>query len=263
VKGREFGDADVQPGQRPVLVNERFVETFMPSREPIGQFLHLGAGAGSNRMSSHTIVGVVPLLRQRDRAVDGEAMVYLPLLADAPATSTLLVRAAGAHETLPAMLREAAREIDPAVPLYRMQSLNQAVRDATWNSRLSAQLATTLTGLCLFLATIGLYAVTAHGVSLRRQEMGIRMALGATPGRIAWLVVAGVRAPLALGLLLGLTGALAWSRAFPSGRPDLTVTNPLVLGAVALVLCLVTIAACAGPVRKAAATEAAEVLRES
>jgi len=263
VRGREFTREDGRPGAAVALVNERFVERFVPQGDGVGTRIGLSA-PGTPRDSAApwlAIVGVVPAVRQRSRPAESEPLVYLPLLSGPPATTTLAVRSTAAPGAMAAALRADAQDVDANVPLYRIQTLAQAIRDADWNPRLSAQLANTLTLLCLLLTTVGLYGVTAHAVSLRRRELGIRMALGATPRRLAALVVSGARMPLGLGLLLGLAGAGAWNRAFPSGRPDLAVTSPLVLGLVVLVLALVTLAACTVPARRAARLDPAVVLR--
>lgn len=139
-----------------------------------------------------TVVGVVPDIRQRSTP-DAEPLVYLPFASAPPASATLMVRSAQDPSAVAVLLRDAAQRLDARVPLYRIQTLAQVVHDAEWNPRVSARLAATLTMLCLLLATVGLYAVTSHGAGLRRNEFGIRMALGATPLRIARLVVAGVR----------------------------------------------------------------------
>jgi len=159
-------------------------------------------------------------------------------------------------------LRAAALEADPGVPLYRVQSLSQSLRDAEWTSRVSARLAWTLTALCVLLAAVGLYAVTAHAVGLRRREFGVRMALGATPRRIVRLVLASLRTPLALGLALGIAGALAWERAFPSGDSELTVGDPVVLVTTTAAVAMLTLVACLRPARGAARLDPAQVLRQ-
>ena len=264
LRGREFTQEDGRPGAAVALVNERFVERFVLQGDAVGTRIAVSA-PGTPRESAVpwlTIVGVVPALRQRSRPAESEPLVYLPLLAAPPATTTLVVQSTAAPGVTAAALRADAQAGDANVPLYRIQTLAQVLRDADWNPRLSAQLANTLTLLCLLLTTVGLYAVTAHAVSLRRRELGIRMALGATPRRIAALALSGARVPLGLGLLLGLAGAGVWNRSFPSGRADLTVTNPSVLGLVVLVLALVTLAACIVPARRAARLDPAVVLRQ-
>jgi predicted permease len=265
IDGREFTGPDGAPNAPPViLVNERFVERFVPEGRAVGRPIGVTAANAEPGAAqvTHTIVGIVPALRQQSRPAEAEPLVYVPLLAAAPTTTTLVVRSSEDPGEMATMLRKEALAVDGSVPLYHIQTMAQALRDADWNPRVSAQLANTLTLLCLLLATVGLYAVIAHRASLQRQEMGIRMALGATPWRIVAMVVAGARLPLGLGLLLGVAGAAAWHRAFPPTRLDLTVTSPLVLGVVLLVLTLVTLAACIFPARRAARLDPATVLRE-
>lgn len=261
VRGREFTPTDA--GTDSVLVNERFVDRFLGGREPIGAHVSLtNRGDTSHaRASSYAIIGVVPDLRQRTRPTDAEPIVYLPLMTAPPATVTLVVRAPSANDAA-ARLRASALAIDPLVPLYRTQTVAQAMRDADWNPRLSSQLANTLTGLCILLAAVGLYSVTAHGVSLRRRELGIRVVLGATSWRVLLLVVSGTRLPIGLGALLGIGGALAWERAFPPGQAQLGVSHPAVIGLVVALVGFVSVVACLGPARRAVTMDPALVLRE-
>jgi predicted permease len=261
-KGRDLSETDGQPGQANALVNERFVERFLQGRDPLGVRLALSAGGTAEESpSSLTVVGVAPNVRQRSRP-DAEPIVYVPLTSTAPGSATLMVRSQREPAALSALLRDTAHAVDATVPLYRIQTLARAVYDAEWNPRVSARLATTLTLLCVLLATVGLYAATAHGVGLRRQEFGIRLALGATSWDIVHLVIASVRLPLLLGLGVGLAGALAWDRAFPPGRPGLRAGDPAIMGAIGLVLATVAMAACYRPARRAARLDPVEVLRQ-
>lgn len=260
--GRDLVEADGRPGQADVLVNERFVERFLQAQDPLGARLALSAvGDPEGSPSWLTIVGIAPNIRQRG-SPDAEPLVYAPLAATAPSSATLMVRSQLGPDAVAALLRDAAHTLDGTVPLYRIQTLAQAVYDAGWNPRVSARLATTLTLLCLLLATVGLHAVTAHGVGLRRLEFGIRMALGATPLDIVRLVMAGVRTPLLLGLGLGLAGAMAWDRAFPSGRSGLRASDPQIMVVVGLVIAVITVAASCRPARRAATIAPSDVLRQ-
>jgi hypothetical protein len=260
--GRDLEDADGRVVAGNVLVNERFVSLFLQGRQAVGDRVALRQpGATDSPSDWLTIVGVVPDIRQRN-APDPDPVVYLPLLSAAPATVSLVVRTGSGPAGTAELLRDATQAVDPIVPLYRVQTLADAIRDADWNARVSARLALMLTLLCVLLAGVGLYAVAAHGVGRRRREFGVRMALGATPFRIARLVVAGVKLPVLAGLGLGVLGALAWERAFPAGRPGPGVTSPLVLLGVSLVLSTIVVAACLNPARRAAIIDPARVLKE-
>ena len=151
-------------------------------------------------------------------------VVYVPIAAAAPVTSTLMVRHRVDPEAAASLLRAEAQAIDPNVALYRMRTLKQAVREGQWNRHMSAVLADTVTWMSVLLAMVGLYAVTAQRVTLKTREIGLRMALGARSAQIARVILAGLRAPLLLGLLLGdgRRDGVGWCvrrRAWPASTP--------------------------------------------
>ncbi len=263
VRGRTFTATDGMPGQAHAIVNERFVELFQHGRDPLGQRIALSSpseAAPPGAPDWLTIVGVAPNVRQRPRPVT--PIVYLPLTGTAPSTASLMVRATADPASLAPILRAAALSIDPTVPLYRMTSLSQARRDAEWNGRVSEGLALTLTLISVLLATVGLYAVTAHAVTLRNQEIGIRMALGARPAQVVRTLLQGVRVPLVLGFALGMLGTLAWNRAFSFGAAAARVADPRVLLTVVLLLAALTLAACFAPARRATRLDPVTALRQ-
>jgi ABC-type multidrug transport system fused ATPase/permease subunit len=143
--------------------------------------------------------------------------------------------------------------LDDGVPLFRMRTLSQAVLDARWNSRVSARLAETVSLLAILLATIGLYAVTAHGVALRTREIGLRMALGARPWQVVQVVLRAVRVPLVLGFALAVIGSMLWDRAFSVGVADARAADPRLLLVVTAAVATITVVACFVPARRASA----------
>ena len=251
-RGRAFSESDGTPGQVTAIVNERFVEMFFADADPLGHRIALmteKAPLEAPRAWT-TIVGVVPSIRQH--AVPRPGPVgYLPIHAATPITATVMVRSRLDPASVATLVRDQARTIDPNVPLYRLRTLATAVVDATWNARVSEYLALSVTILCLVLAMVGLSSVTAHRVSLRTREIGVRMALGARPFQVIALVLSGVRVPLVLGLLLGVAGALAWDRAFASGLANNYLANPRALLILASLVASVVVLACFFPVRKA------------
>ncbi|MDO8679076.1 MAG: ADOP family duplicated permease [Acidobacteriota bacterium] len=261
-RGRRFSDRDGSPGQATAIVNERFVEMFLSDADPLGRRIFLvtaNAPATTPRLWT-TIIGVAPSIRQHAVPEPGP-VVYLPIHAATPGAATLMVRTNLEPSGVASLLRDEARAIDPNVPLYRMQTLEAAITDALWNSRVSNYLSLTVTILSLILATVGLYAVTAHGVTLRTREIGVRMALGARSFQVSGLILRSVRIPLALGLLLGVAGALAWDRMFSSGLADVSASEPEAILIIAAIMATVVTLACFIPVRKATRMNPVSALR--
>lgn len=255
VKGRAITDADAAAGSDAVVVNERFVQTALGSIEPIGARIGIAApGAPRDApVEWRTIVGVVPTIRQQGAGgVEQQTpVVFLPIAATSPATSTLMVRHAIDPSAAATLLREEAQAVDANVPLYRMRTLERAVADAQWNRTVSAYLAGAVCTLSVLLAIVGLYAVTAQRVTLKTQEIGLRMALGAGSGQVIRLLLRSLRVPLLLGLVLGTMGAMAWDRAFASGARDLYAAAPETIVSIATLLVAIVIVSCSIPVRRA------------
>ena len=164
--------------------------------------------------------------------------------------------------TLTAGLRGRVMEVDPNVPLYRVRTMKRALEDADWNRRLSAKLITALTLITLAFSVVGLYAVTAHGVSQRTQEIGIRMALGARPAEVRWLILKRAAFQVALGLAAGIAATAAWDGVFFSGTVELRFAQVDTFVSLAVVLTLVTVIACIVPVRRATRLDPVAALRQ-
>jgi hypothetical protein len=261
-RGRGFSDRDGSPGQATAIVNERFVEMFLSDADPLGRRIALSApnAPATTPPVWVSIIGVAPSIRQHAVPQAGP-VVYLPIHAATPVAATLLVRSNLDPSAVASLLRTEARAVDPNVPLYRMQTLEAVITDALWNSRVSSYLAMTVMILSLLLATVGLYAVTAHGVTLRTREIGVRMALGAKSFQVSRLILRSVRIPLMLGLLLGVAGALAWDRAFSSGLVDEYASEPTAMLSIAAIMAAVVTLACFIPVRKATRMNPVTALR--
>ena len=146
--------------------------------------------------------------------LEPEPVIYLPTRLAAPATAAIIVRGTAQPEVLTRQLREEVRALDPDLPLYRVLTMEQALWEAGSVGRVSNRLASTITVVALVLALVGLYAVTAQGVTQRTAEIGIRTALGASPGQTVWLVLRQAIARLTVGIALGFGCTLAWERLF-------------------------------------------------
>ena len=250
-RGRRFTDEDGTPGQPNAIVNERFARLFFEGQNPIGQRIAIRPqDAGVSTPSQLTIVGVAPDIRQRPLP-DPDPIVYLPYRASPQAAAVVLVRGRIEPKPLATLVRSEVAALDANVPLFRMRTLSQAVRDAEWNGRLSHMLILVLTAIAVGLSTVGLYAVTAHMVSQRTHEIGVRMALGARPGQVVRIIARRVVLQLAIGFALGTLFTILWDSTFSSGRPALRAADPRTLIVVAGMLAAVACIACFVPARRA------------
>ncbi len=258
VRGREIEDADGRTGEVNGIINDRLAKLYFPGVDPIGQQIALRV-AGAAHAQRVTIVGVTPDIRQRSAV---EPTVYLPLRTTAQPTASLMVRTTRDLTDMTAALRQEAMSIDPNLALYRVQTMSQVIADMQWSGRVSVRMADTLTIIALVLATVGLYAVTAQGVSVRAKEIALRMALGARSAQVIQMVVCSVRLPLAAGFVIGILGMLAWDRTFPTNRAGGHASDPLVIAIVAAIVSLITLVACFVPARRAARLDPVTALRE-
>jgi putative ABC transport system permease protein len=263
--GRELTPADGLPGNRNVVVNQRFVELFSASQNPVGRRVRLGNPDASTIDGEWlSVVGVIPDIRHRDNV---DPMVYLPLNETAPATVSILIRTAGDQGPIIQRLRDEMRRVDPNLPLYRVMTMPQAIDEVAWVGEMSSHLARTLTVAALLLAVAGLYAVTANAVGQRSREIGLRMALGAQAWQVRWLIVSRAAIQVGLGLVFGILCTMAWDATFFSDRsardPSLSrFASPEIVGPTTVLLAMVTLVACVVPVRRATRLDPVQVLRE-
>jgi putative ABC transport system permease protein len=209
-----------------------------------------------------TIVGITPTVRQRNfQDALPDPVVYLPLRAQAPAFAVLMLRTTGDPAALTTTVREEVRAIDPDLPLFGIMTLDQALAQERWQYQVFGTMFGVFALIALTLSAVGLYAVTAYSVSQRTQEIGVRMALGARAPQVWWLVLRGALLQLAIGLTLGVGGAVGVARLLQtilvkSGTPDSAT-----LALIAALLALVSLAACFLPARRATRLDPVQALR--
>jgi putative ABC transport system permease protein len=250
VRGRDFNDSDGTPGAMHAIVNERLAREYFAHENAIGRRISLGAFNPSTKGAWITVIGIAPDIRQRP-VPDPDPVVYLPYQSAPPSTATLLVRTAKGGGDLVSGLRKEVQALDGGLPLYRVGTMAQVVRDAQWNGRLSARLILALTFIAVVLATAGLYAVTAYGIRQRTHELGLRIALGAGPNQIVMVIARRVLTQLAIGFGAGLVSTMLWDRTFVAARPGVVMADPISLLIVAGVMALAAAIACAVPIRRA------------
>jgi putative ABC transport system permease protein len=259
VRGRAFTAADGRPGNEAAVVNERFVRMFLGDQEPIGARIRLG----SDETPWLHIVGVATTVRQQQMpSPEPDPVVFQPFRASNPGTTAIIVKTASDPAATVSRLRHAVADIDSNLPLYRVMSLERALRDARWNATLSDVLIKSIALVALLLALVGLYAVTSHTVAWWSRELGLRVALGARSREIAWLVLRRVLVQLSAGFALGVLAVVAYDRTFNSGTGnDNSLAEPGALALTMLVIVTVAVVACIVPIRRAAMVDPLVALR--
>ena len=261
-RGREFSAQDGSSEQASAVVNQRFADMFFANDDPIGSRIRLLSTTDSEPNAPWlTIVGVSESVRQRGQSTP-EPVVYLPLGAVAPQTAAFLLRTGGDLSALTSLLRDEVRAIDPGLPLYRLLTMPRVIDEADWVRLMSSSIVRFLTLVAVGLAVVGLYAVTSHAVAQRRQEIGVRIALGAQPRQVGRLILVRALRHVVLGLAGGVLCTMLWDAAFFSGRVDVRFAAPGVLGPVTLLLALITLAACVVPLRRATGLDPVAALRQ-
>jgi len=262
VRGRTF--SAVERGDT-VIINQRLAQLYFPDQDPIGMRIRFEQWRADIPASPwFTIVGVAPDIRQRstgDRPVD--PVVYTPYgySGDAMPFATLIVRSSRPTADIAASMRALLRELDPSLPIFDVRSLDDALVQARWATRLFGAMFGVVASLALLLASVGLYGLTAYSVSLRTREIGIRMALGGRNRHIWWTVGRRGLMQTGVGLLVGAGGALAMGRMLQGMLPSASSATTPTLGAVAMLLLAVAATACFVPARRALRLNPVDALR--
>jgi putative ABC transport system permease protein len=263
ISGRGFGTSD-SPNSLPVaIVNQRFASILWPGKDPLGRRLRLfeGSTAGSVPGPWLAVVGVASNIIQNDvNRQEFGPVIYLPYRQQAEGSAWFLARTRIPPASLVAVFRRELRTVDPALPIYGPFLLTDRL-EAFWDNRFYGAIFLVFAALALLLASIGLYAVIAHSVSQRTQEIGLRMALGATAHNVLYLVFRQGMLPLGIGLSIGLAASLALNRLFTSLLVQVSPSDPLTLALTSTVLILAAIIGCVIPARRAMRLDPAAALR--
>ena len=254
--GRDFDERDSARVPHVVIVNETFARRHFPGEDPIGRSLITGMAQLPSQ-----IVGVVADVRSTNLNTPPESDYFLPALQRPEAFTNILVRTnVGAAAMAPAV-REALRALDPDLPLLQPQDLTTRIAQTVANRKLALRLLEAFAILALVLATLGVYSVMAHLVAFRTSEIGLRMALGASPGVVMRMVLGHGRKLTLAGIAIGIAGALAVSRLMQQALFEVNPADPLVYVALSVILLLVTEAASFFPARRATRIDPVIALR--
>ena len=257
--GRDFAPADLERQAHLTVINQALAHRVFGDENPIGRRLTFGADAAVTDW--HEVVGIVGDVHHASLAEAAAPRAYDLYGQHWSRTVYLVARGADAGALGPA-LRAAVRQLDPEVPVFEMQSLDEIVNATVAPRRLATWFALGVAGVSLLLAAIGLYGLLASSVAVRRRELGIRRALGSSTRAIVRMVSGEAVALAALGTVLGSAAALAAARAIRSQLFGIDAADPRVVSATALMLALVAIVAAWVPARRAARIDPAIALRE-
>jgi predicted permease len=262
LRGRGFTDADRQGAPLVAIVSESVARRLWPGQNPIGKRLRvpgakeLSLGGGSEW---RTVVGVAKDTHLRTLR-EASPTVYFPSLQGYWQGHVAIRSSVELAALLPA-LRAAAHDVDPDLELWAPQTMDEVLDEPLAQPRLGALLMSSFGLVALLLAAIGLFGVMASLVHDRTREFGIRMALGATPGRVRREVLRRAAVVAGVGVIVGLIAALAASRLIQSLLFQVSATDPLALAGACVVLLGVAGAAAYLPARRATAIDPVEALR--
>ena len=254
--GRFFDDHDRGTATDAKIVNRRLARRHFGADDPVGRRISFDRGE-----TWHMVVGVVGDVRQAGLDREPADAIYLPFAQFPGYTATLLVRTAADPMTVAEQVRGAAHRLDPETAISSVRTLYQIRNESLSQPRLTTLLLGLFAFVALTISATGLSGLLAYSVSQRTQEIGIRVALGAAPGRVVGMVVREGLVPVAIGIGLGLLGALGLARLVTGLLFGVEPTDPLCFAGSAAVLLVVAVVACVVPVRRAVAIEPVTALR--
>jgi hypothetical protein len=256
--GRDFRPGDGAAGSEVAIVNESFVAKYWPSENPIGKRLRVG----NDKAPWLEVVGVSPdIFQMGNIAIGPRPLVYLPFRLNPSQSFSVMAHTEDSGGSTAMEMRTEAAKLDPDLALHNVMNLDEEIRQ----DRLPYQVFTAIWGIfsvmALLMSSVGLYGVTAHGVSRRTQEIGIRAAVGATPVGVVWLVLKQSVLRVAAGLVLGLIGAALLGDLVEGILSPIPPRDPLTFTFIAALMASVALTACIVPAWRAARLTPADALR--
>lgn len=259
IRGRFFEAGDDEQAPRVVLIDEALAHRFFPNIDPIGR--HVKPGPRESKAPWMTIAGVVGNIKTDGFDKADQPHLYLPIIQSPGYSMAVYVRTEGNPTGLTQSLRQQVQAVDPNLPLFGEQTMEDLVSASLAQRRFAMQVVGLFGVLALFLAGIGIYGVMAYSVTQRTREIGIRLALGASTGAILrWLLGRGMRLTL-IGVAAGLLGALGVGRLLRGLLFGVAPTDVVTYAGLTLLLAGVALLACYIPARRATKVDPLVALR--
>ncbi len=258
LRGRAFDARDTASSPPVIVINETMARRYWPNANPVGETVRLLATGIANR----EIVGVVSDVKHGGLTSAPEPEIYVPHAQEPWRFAHLVIRTDAAHAaTLPAAIRAQMVNVDKRMPFDRFVWMDDLVAEALAPVRFQMLLLGFFAGVALLLSLVCIYGVMSYVVGLRLNELGVRMALGASPRDLVWLVVGEAMKPALAGIAAGLAVAIALARVLRAQFFAIDSTDPATLAAVVIALVAVALAACYLPARRATKVDPIITLR--
>jgi putative ABC transport system permease protein len=258
VSGREFRQEDDSASERVIIVNRSFASHAWPGQDPLGRRVRLATGSAESAWRS--VVGVAPDILENDFG-QGQGFIYVPYAQHMQRGTYMVARGVGAPASLIQPIGQAVHALDPDVPVYDARSMEEHIALRRFDLRLFSRIFLAFGVVALVLACTGLYAVVTDSVSQRSQEIGVRLAVGASPRDIVWLVFRSGMGQIVIGLVVGLALSLAVGRVLSSVLVGVPAGDGITLLTVSLLLALAGLVGCAVPARRALRVDPVSTLR--
>jgi predicted permease len=257
IRGRFFSDHDTKASQQIAIVDENVAKRFWPHEDPVGKHVWF-----DHPDKPLTIAGVVGVVKQYGLDADSKIAVYFPDQQNPDRGLFLVVRTSSDPAGLAGAIIREIHAVDSNAVVYDVRTMQDRLHDSLARQRFSTLMLGVFAAFALLLAAVGVYGVMSHLVSQGTHDIGVRIALGAQPGKILGFVVRQGMQLAAIGIAGGFAGALGLTRMMATLLFGVTATDPITFGAVALILGFVAFVATAIPARRAAVVDPMVALRE-
>ena len=257
LRGREFSDADSESGPKVCAISSSLAQQLFPNENALGQRILIGYPANSAR----EIVGIVGDVKDSDLSARQSTQIYVPFVQNPFWAADIAVRVHGNPSALSGTLREQIRAIDSALPVAAVRPMAEVIGSSIAQPRFRTTLLSLFGAAALLLAAIGIYGVLAYTVAQQTREIGIRIALGANPGKVLRLVLGRGLRLAGFGTAIGILAALMLTQLLNSLLFGVSATDPVTFAAVAGLLLGVALLACYVPARRAMRVDPMVALR--
>ncbi len=250
-QGREFTDRDKEGNPYVAIISEKLAQKLWPGQSAIGRRIAIPFYSGPARPSVE-IIGVAKDTKYRSLMTEAPLLLYLPESQNYDGRATVVVRTSTDATAFVSAVRNEVNGLDKSLPLFAVKTMSDQIASTLWQQRMAAGLIGIFGLLALVLAAVGLYGVIAHSVAQRTQEIGIRMALGATSTDVLKLIVKEGLALAATGVIVGVAAAFACTRLMSSVLYRVSATDITTFVVASALLAIVALAATYIPARRAA-----------